>query len=167
MQRTFWAEYVRAYLIGGTEENLGGAEFVFTKAVVHDLRTVLSSEALATPVLFTERLSDAALAVCIGFRDGTQMIAVNARFKADPEVMAHTLVEEFVHAQQRLNGVDFDSQRRNYAYHERPYEQKAKRTASEILGYDPQGYDIYLQREQPSDTIFDTQAHAGEEPKTR
>lgn len=86
------------------------------------------------------------------------MVVINARCKADPEVLAHTLVEEFVHAQQRLNGVDFEAQRRQYAYRERPYEQEAKRIATETLGYEPDEFDTHLVREEPTGVLYDQRA---------
>jgi hypothetical protein len=151
--RTFWAEYVSAYLRGGNEEVIGDARSVFTNGVLRSLQYVLSPEALSVPVLFTEQLSNRLFALCIGLRDRTQIIAINARFKVDPEVMAHTMAEEFVHAQQRIEGVDFEAQRRQFAYHERPYEQEAKQVATEILGYEPAEYENYLLREEPADLI--------------
>ena len=55
-------------------------------------------------------------------------IAINARFKADPEMLTHTIVEEYAHAQQVLDGVDFEAQRRRFPnYADRPYEIEAKR----------------------------------------
>ena len=116
LRRSFWAEYVRAYLLGGDEQDIGDSKAVFTEMMLQRLKETLSAEALTTPVLFTEKLSNSTLAGCIGFRDRSQVIAINARCKADPELLAHTRVEEFVHAQQRLEGVDFENERRRLAY---------------------------------------------------
>lgn len=146
-------------LIGGTEEIVGNAAAVFTEAILVKLRMLLRREALDVPVLFTERLSNSVLAVCLGFRDNSQLIAVNARCKADPELIAHTMIEEFVHAQQRLDKVNFEEQRRLFAYHERPYEQEAKRIATATLGYEPTAYDVDLQREEPTGILFNKSNH--------
>ena len=67
--------------------------------------------------------------------------------------MAHTLVEEFVHVQQIRDGVDFEALRLRFAYHERPYEQEAKRIATDVLGYEPDAYEVYLLREEPDDLL--------------
>jgi hypothetical protein len=118
------------------------------------LRVPLSELALSTPVFFTERLSNRVLACCISLRSGSDVIAIKARFKADPEVIAHTLVEEFAHVQQIIDGVDFETQRHQFAYHERPYEREAKRIATDMLGYDPgDEYDVVLLREELDDVI--------------
>ncbi len=117
------------------------------------LSLTLSATALKTPVLFSERLSNRLLATSLGFRDGSQLIAINSRFKVDPELMAHTLVEEFVHSQQRLDGVDFVTQQQQFSYAERPYEVEAKRIATDVLNYEPGDYEIYLVREQPAELI--------------
>jgi Zn-dependent peptidase ImmA (M78 family) len=151
--RSFWAEYVNNYLRGGNEVMIGDASVIFTEDVQIKLSAALSVAALATPVLFTERLSNRLLATCLGFRDGSQLIAINARFKVDPELMAHTLVEEFVHAQQRLDGIDFAAQQQQYLYADRPFEQEAKRFATNILGYEPDAHDVLLLREQPQIVI--------------
>lgn len=151
--RTFWAEYVSIYLRGGNEEVIGDARSVFTDDILDRLQTALSPESLTVPVMFTEQLSNHILATCICFRDKTQIIAINARFKVDPEILAHTLVEEFAHVQQMLDGVDFETQRRQFTYQERPYEQEAKRIATEILGYEPDVYENYLLRDEPEDAI--------------
>jgi hypothetical protein len=88
--------------------------------------------------------------------DGSRIIAVNVRFKVDPELLAHALVEEFAHAQQVLDGVDFEAQRRQFPdYATRPYEQEAKRVASEILGYTPEGYAVQLLRDEPAGVLYD------------
>ena len=126
---------------------------VFTAPLIASLKLYCSDQALSIPILFTERLSNRALAVCIGYRDGSQVIAVNSRFMADPELIAHTLVEEYVHAQQRLDGIDFEEQRAHYSYSDRPYEQQAKQVATDILGYAPYDNKTILLREEPPDII--------------
>ena len=78
---------------------------------------------------------------------------MNARFRADPELIAHTLVEEYVHAQQRLDGVDFDVQRVRYSYSDRPYELQAKQVATDLLGYTPSDHTTILLREEPTNII--------------
>ena len=85
-----------------------------------------------------------------------RLVVVNTRFRVDPDVMAHTLIEEFVHAQQTLDKVDFAAQRSQFAYNERPYEIEAKRIAAEILGYDPAEYETYLRRDEPNGALYDT-----------
>ena len=77
------------------------------------------------------------------------------RFKVDPDVLLHALVEEYVHSQQVFDKVDFEQQRAQFAYAERPYELEAKRIATEILGYDPDSYETYLVREEHSDVYYD------------
>ena len=149
----FWQAAVAARSSGGHEEIFGDARSVFTETTLLRLQDHCTDQALSVPILFTERLSNRVLSVCIGFRDGTQVVAVNARFKSDPELIAHMLVEEFVHAQQRLDGVDFDEQRRKYSYEDRPYEQEAKQIATDTLGYSPEGYDVILSRDEPSDVL--------------
>jgi hypothetical protein len=116
----FWTEYVSARFRGGAEEIVGDATAIFTVPILQQLQYHLSPGALAVPFLVTEQLRNRVIAVSIGYRDNTQIVAVNARFKIDPEVMAHTLVEEYVHAQQRIEGTDFDAQRLQYEYHDRP-----------------------------------------------
>lgn len=140
-------------MLGGDESTVGDAQSVFTASVIASLHTHCSDQALSIPILFTERLSNRTLAVCIGYRDGAQVTAVNARFRADPESIAHTLVEEYVHAQQRLEGVDFEEQRAHYSYSDRPYEQQAKQVATDILGYAPYDHSTILLREEPPDII--------------
>jgi hypothetical protein len=139
------------HLAAGDEGIIGSASDVFEIGIIAKLRISLSETALATPVFFTDRLSNRILACCISLRNGTHIIGINSRFKTDPEIIAHALVEEFVHVQQILDGVDFETQRKEHVYAERPYEQQAKQIAAEILGYDPtDAYDTILIREVPS-----------------
>ena len=151
----FWGAYVNAYYLGSREEPIGDAYSVFSEAICAALQSRLNSEILSIPVLFTEKLSNRVLAGNFRLRDGSQRVVINARFKIDPEILAHTTVEEFVHAWQRLNNVDFATQRSQFAYKERPYEMEAKRIATEILGYDPGDYEIYIRRDEPDGVLYD------------
>src|SRR6266576_3921450 len=81
---SFWTECVSARVRGGTEETVGDARAIFTVLILQQLQHHLSPEALAVPFLFTEQLRDRVIAVSIGYRDNTQIVAVNARFKIDP-----------------------------------------------------------------------------------
>jgi hypothetical protein len=156
---TFFGAYIRARLLDGEDKQHGDASSVFEEALLSNLRRSLSAEALATPVLFTDQLSNRVLAVHLALRDGSTFIAVNVRMKIDPEMLAHTLVEEYVHAQQVLDGVDFAAQRQQFPdYASRPYEQEAKRIASELLGYTPEEYTVYLLREEPAGVFYDRPA---------
>ncbi len=152
---SFWTEYISARVRGGTEEIVGDARAIFTIPILDQLQHYLSREALSVPVVFTEQLRNRVVAVSIGYRDKTQIVAVNARFKIDPEIIAHTLIEEYDHGQQRIDGTDFDAQRRRYEYHERPYERKAKGLATKILGYDAPEYDAILIREERENPLGD------------
>lgn len=155
LRRSFWAEYVRARLLGGNDTAVGDASAVYEPAFVERLCKHLSAASLAVPVMFTERLSNRVLAACIGLRNGSMVIAVNARFAVDPEVIAHTLVEEFLHAQQIENGLDFADQRQRYAYAERPYEIEAKSIAGEIMGFAPGDFATLLLRDEPDVPLYD------------
>lgn len=132
---------------------VGDAESVFEEPVLRSLRRYVGEAALSTPVLITERISNRILAGCINLTDGSSVIAVNARLKFDPELMAHALIEELVHAQQQLDGVDFEEQRRRFPYEERPYEIQAKQLATEVLGYEPEPCDVQLLRDEPPDLL--------------
>ena len=151
----FWGAYVNAYYFGGNEEPIGNANAVFSPGACAALENRLGPETLAVPVLFSDRLSNRSLANNIAFKNGSQCIVINARFRTDPEILAHSLVEEFAHAWQRLNNVDFDAQSSQFAYADRPYEIEAKRIATEILGYEPGDYDTYIQREEPEGVLYD------------
>lgn len=151
--RSFWANYVKARLLGADDEPLGGADRIFEESILFEMRRRFQTEVLLIPVFFTERLSNRILAGCITLQNGTHTIGINARFKVDPEIMAHSLVEEFVHVQQIFSGTDFEAQRRSFTYDERPYEREAKAISTEILGYQPSPYEAYLLREEPSDIL--------------
>ena len=128
---------------------------VFRPDALASLQARLSLEALMTPVVLTDRLSNRVLAVHLTHTDATRRIAVNARFKIDPDILTHTLLEEFAHTQQVLERLDFETQRRAFAYSERPYELAAKQLATDILGYDPTDYEVFLLREEPSGPLYD------------
>ena len=119
---------------------------VFEGEALQRLASQISENALLTPVVLTGQLSNRVLAVCLAVSFHKAQIAVNARYKVDPEVLLHTLVEEFVHAQQNIDGVNFASQKRQYTYAERPYEIEAKRIATVTLGYEPEDYEVLLWR---------------------
>jgi hypothetical protein len=154
LRRDFFGQYVRARTLDGPDKIVGDAYAIFEAEILTHLQEQLSEAALQTIVTFTDHLTDQQLAVCIAGKNRDREIRVNVRFRADPEELAHTLVEEFVHAQQILDGVDIVSQQL-LAYQERPYEQEAKRIATEIVGYDPQNlYMAVILRHEP-DTLSD------------
>ena len=100
-------------------------------------------------------MSNKVLAACIEFWDKTQLIGINARLKCDPEVLAHALIEEFAHANQRIEGVNFEEERRQFAYDERPYEIEAKRIATSALSYAPEDYETVVKRDEPDGILYD------------
>ena len=81
IQRKFWRNYISARLLGGDETRFGSAQEVFQLPLLNRLRSVLQEDALQVPVLFTERLSNRVLAVCLQLQRQTCVIAINARFK--------------------------------------------------------------------------------------
>lgn len=155
LQREFFTLYLYARVLDGDDRTVADAMNVFQPETLARLRERLSAEALQTSVVLTDRLSNRVLAVHLTHIDGSRLIAVNARFKVDPDVLTHTLLEEFAHTQQVLEGVDFDTQRRAFAYFDRPYELAAKQLASDILGYDPSDYEVFLLRDEPSGPLYD------------
>lgn len=70
-------------------------------------------------------------------------------------MLAHVVIEEFAHAQQMLDNVDFAAQRSQFAYNERTYEIEAKHIATKIVGYDPGEYAPYIRREEPDGVLYD------------
>lgn len=158
LRRSFWAEYVRARLLGGNDSPIGAANAVFKQELIDRLKQYAGAEALGVPVMFTERLSNRLLAACIGLRDGSRIIAVNARFTVDPEVLAHTIIEEYIHAQQMADGVDFANQRQQFEYAERPYEIEAKSMADLTLGFAPGDFATFLVRDEPDGPLYDGEA---------
>ena len=155
LQRGFFRTYIQAYFLGGEDREVGSAYKVFTDDALQSLRRYLHEDALAAPVLFTDNLSNRVLAIYSSEGETARHIAVSARFRIDPDVMAHLVIEEFVHAQQVLDGVDFAAQRSQFAYDERPYEIEAKRIATEILGYEPDVYETYIRRDEPDGVLYD------------
>ena len=155
LQRDFFKEYLHAHLLGGNDRKIADAFAIFEGETLAKLRQRLSPEALATPLRFTDRLTNRRLAAHLTYQDGTRFIVFNARYRADPEQIAHTLIEEYVHAQQTLDGVDTTAQKRQYVYGERPYEQEAKQIATEILGYDAEEHVPNLRREEPEGELYD------------
>jgi hypothetical protein len=145
---------IQQRLRSADEQPFGDAGSIFTESMLTILQQHFRSEVLQTKAFFTERLSNRVLAACL-VRGGSCIIAINTRFKVDPEILAHTLLEEFAHVEQVFAGVDFETQRRMLAYQNRPYEQEAKRIATAILGYDPDDYDVYLIREEPIGFLYD------------
>jgi hypothetical protein len=155
LQRAFFAEYVRAYLQDGNDKEVGDAYAIFEGETLQDLQRILGEEALQTQVVFTDNLSNRNIAIHLTLNEEISLIAVNARFKFDPEILAHALVEEFAHAQQVHDKIDFASQRRQYAYADRPYEIEAKQIATDVLGYEADYYESYLMREEPESDLYD------------
>ena len=156
LQKNFFKEYLFARTLDGADREIENAFEIFEGQALETLRHRLSAPALETPMVFTDRLSNRVLAIHVLMNDGTRIIAVNVRFRVDPELLAHALVEEFAHAQQILDGVDFEVQRRQFPdYAARPYEQEAKRVGSEILGYTSEGYAVLLLRDEPSGILYD------------
>jgi hypothetical protein len=142
-------------VLDGEDTEIPDAFAICTPEGLQAIRRFLSEEALQTPVVFTERLSNRVLAVHLVIGIEGRVIAVNSRFRVDPDVLIHALLEEFVHTEQVLDKVDFEAQRRQFAYQDRPYEQEAKRIATQIPGYDPDEYDVYLIREEPEGILYD------------
>lgn len=140
LQREFFALYLRARVLNENDRTVADARQVFHPDAIALLREQWSAEALGTPIVLTDRLSNRVLAVHLTHVDGTRIIAVNVRFKVDPDVLTHTLLEEFAHTQQVIDGLDFDTQRREFVYSDRPYELAAKQLATDILGYSPDDY---------------------------
>jgi hypothetical protein len=153
LQRSFWAKYIEAYLLTANDTPIGSATSVFEEPIIGLLRSYVSDAALSTPILFTERLSNRVVAACINLHDNSSVIAINARLKCDPELLAHALIEELIHAQQQIEGLDFEAQRRQFAYEDRPYELMAKRIATDVLGYEPEACEVYLLRNELEETL--------------
>ena len=141
--------------LGGDDEPFGDAETVFQESFLTRLLPWLGADTLQAQVFFTDRLSDRTLAGCLVLRRGGCVIAINSRFRVDPEMMMHTLVEEFTHVKQINAGVDFEGQKRQFTYQNRPYEIEAKQTASQALGYEPADCDVLLVRDAPPGPLFD------------
>jgi hypothetical protein len=157
MRKSFFLDYLRGTLYGGDEQEIGTAADIFEGDAWQRALEETSREALGTPVLLTDRMSDRTLAGYVTTSNPTipRAILINTRFKVDPEVLAHALAEEVVHAQQDIDGVDFVGQKAAYAYADRPYEQDAKARATRIVGYEPENYADYKRREVPGGMLFD------------
>jgi hypothetical protein len=128
----------------GEDVEMPDAFAIFTLEGLQALRRFVSEEALQTSVVLTERLSNRGLAVHLVIGAEGRAIAVNTRFRIDPDLLTHALLEEYSHTQQVLDKIDFETQRRQFAYQDLPFEQEAKRIATEILGIEPNEYDVYL-----------------------
>lgn len=155
LRRDFFTLYLQARLMNGEDRTVAVASFVFTPEALSLLRSRLSEEALATEVTLTDRMSNRVLAVHLTTKSGVRVIAVNARFRVDPDVLTLALLEEFAHAQQVIDGVDFETQRQEFPYAERPYEQEAKQFAMELLDADTAEYAVYIVREEPPPPHYD------------
>jgi hypothetical protein len=156
LRRDFFAKYILAYLQGGEDNVIGDAIDVFEVTYLSTLRTQLRIDALETKVVLTDRLSNRVLGTFLKMGEHERAIAINARFKMDPEMLLHTLLEEYAHAQQAIDNLDFAEQRRLFPnYSERPYEIAAKRLAEELSGYALDDYDTYLRREAPNGILYD------------
>jgi len=153
--QSFWMQYLQARLLSGDDTPFGDASVVFEEPVLRRMHVHFAAEVMSTPVFFTDKLSNQVAAGCLVLRGGSCVVAINVRFALDPEVLAHTLIEEFAHSHQIRQGVDFASQQRRFPYAERPYEQEAKHFATEILGYQPDEFDVLLLREEPPGLLFD------------
>ena len=116
LRRDFFTLYLYARILDGDDRTVANASLIFNPEALSLLRDRLSNEALATEIVLTDRLSNRVLAVHLMTRSGVRLIAVNARFKVDPDILTYALLEEFVHAQQIIDGVDFETQRQNFAY---------------------------------------------------
>jgi hypothetical protein len=138
-----------------SDAEIDGASSAFSDEAMSRLRRSISEQALQTRVLLTDRLSNRVLAVHLVGQSDEHLIAVNTRFRIDPDVLTHALIEEYVHSQQVLDGVAIETERTQFDYAERPYEQYAKRIATEILGYDPGAYEIILLRDEQPERLFD------------
>ena len=155
LRRDFYSVYLQARHVAGEDKELPDAASVFTLEGIQQLQQYLTTQALEAPVVLTDRLSNRVLAVHLVQNHVERFVVVNLRFKVDPDILAHALIEEYVHSQQVLDNIDFEQEKRLFAYRERPYEVEAKRIASEILGYDPTTYETYLMREAPSGILYD------------
>lgn len=155
LRRDFYGVYLQARYVAAEDTELPNVAAVFTLEGILPLRQHLTEMALQAPVVLTERLSNRVLAVHLVQNFVERFVVVNARIKVDPDVLAHALMEEYVHSQQVLDKIDFEQQKQQFAYHERPYERDAKRIATEILGYSPDDYEFFLMRAEPAGILYD------------
>lgn len=157
MRKSFFNECLKARFLNGPDKTVGTAYEVFEGEALQRLVEHINIPALHTPVVLTDNLSNRLLAGHISFQDGFHMIAVNVRFKVDAEILLHTLAEEFAHAQQVTDGVDFAAQRQQHPYAQRPYEIQVRQIATVILGYVPGNYEAILWRAEPLSGLYDAQ----------
>lgn len=156
LRRDFFAKYVLAYLQGGEDNVIGDAANVFEEPFFLTLQAHFDIETLGTKVVLTDKLSNRVLGTFLQMGERESAITINARFKMDPELLLHTILEEYVHAQQAINKLDFAEQRHLFPnYNERPNEIEAKRIAEQLAGYAFDDYDTYLRRPEPDGLLYD------------
>jgi hypothetical protein len=158
MRKAFFVDWLEAHLkqrSGDEERELCHAKEVFEETILNRLRARVGEEALQTRIVGTDDFSNRIGTVCISLQDGSCLIAINTRFQFDAEHLAHALIEEMVHVQQTLEGVDFSEQRQTYAYVDRPYEREAKQIATAILGYDASEHVPLMKRPEPQQGLLD------------
>ena len=105
LRRDFYRVYLQARSIAGEDRELPDAASVFAVEGMRQLREHITEEALKAPVVLTERLSNRVLAVHLVQNAVERFVVLNVRFKVDPDVLAHALVEEYVHSQQVLDNL--------------------------------------------------------------
>jgi hypothetical protein len=158
MRKAFFVDWLEAHLKqrpGDEERELGQAKDVFEEPILNRLRARAGEETLQTHIVGTDDFSNRIGTVCIRLQDASCLIAINTRFQFDAEHLAHALIEEIVHVQQTLEGVDFTAQRQTYAYADRPYEREAKQIATAILGYDASEHIPLMKRPEPKMGLLD------------
>lgn len=158
MRKTFFVFCLQARLLDGPDKDVGTGYDIFEGEALQRLAANVSNAALQTHVFLTDNLSNKASAVCLTYRNGPPQIVVNARFHFDAEELLHTLAEEFVHVQQVMDGVDYQEQRRLFAYADRPYEIQAKQIATGVLGYEPEKCEAILWRDEPLTGLYDVRS---------
>lgn len=99
LRQEFFSKYVEAYSIGGDDLTVGSAYEIFEDPIIVKLISRLDEQALETEVILTDNLSNRLFGAQITLRSGDRFILINFRFKADAEMLAHTLVEEYAHVQ--------------------------------------------------------------------
>ena len=160
MRKSFFTLWLNAHLQNSYKQDeweLGVAEDVFEGETLVKLKSKVSNKALQTPLVGTDRWSNRSGVACLQLASGvesrTSIIVINTRFRFDAEYLAHALIEEIAHTQQRIDGVDFEAQQVRFVYEERPYEQEAKQMATDILGYDATEHEPTCVREEPFFTL--------------
>lgn len=162
LRRDFYGMYLQARYIPVGDIELKNALEVFTEQGIQHLQQYITETALQASVVLTERLSNRVLAAHLVQNGVERFVVVNTRFRVDPDVLTHALIEEYIHSQLILDGLDVEAQKRQFAYHERAYEQDAKRIATEILGYSPDNYETYLIRDEPVGILYDVSSDSNE-----